>query len=62
MKEKKVEMNLKKNIKYKKKIKLLIATSTFGENNPNLLKLFDKNKIDISFNLKKRKLKKKRIN
>ena len=61
MKEKKVEMNLKKNIKYKKKIKLLIATSTFGENNPNLLKLFDKNKIDISFNLKKRKLKKKEL-
>ena len=29
MKVKKIEMNLKKNIKYKKKIKLLITTSTF---------------------------------
>ena len=42
MKVKKIEMNLKKNIKYKKKIKLLITTSTFGKNNPSLLKLFDK--------------------
>ena len=44
MKVKKIEMNLKKNTKYKKKIKLLITTSTFGKNNPNLLKLFDKKK------------------
>ena len=54
-------MNLKKNTKYKKKIKPLITTSTFGKNNPNLLKLFDKKKIDIFFNLKKRKLKKKEL-
>ena len=44
MKVKKIEMNLKKNTKYKKKIKLLITTSTFGKNNPSLLKLFDKKK------------------
>ena len=61
MKVKKIEMNLKKNIKYKKKIKLLITTSTFGKNNPSLLKLFDKKKIDIFFNLKKRKIKKKEL-
>ena len=54
-------MILKKNTKYKKKIKLLIATSTFAKNNPNLLKLFDKKKIDIFFNSKKRKLKKKEL-
>ena len=42
-------------------IKLLITTSTFNKNNPNFLKLFDKKKIIISFNLKKRKLKKKEL-
>lgn len=43
-------MILKKNTKYKKNIKLLIATSAFAKNNPNLLKLFGKKKLEKRWN------------